>query len=427
LRRRRWHVGTQPFSENSVRIWKQLLLCVVALFGALCLWVFLVPSAGDTLIHMGVPAQAVKLISRAPAKTAGEAGAGPARTGSEGQQAGAGIGQPGQGGQRNQNGASGTGRATLVAVEPVTMGTVNDRLSAIGSGEAIQSVVVMPQATGTVAEILVSSGQRVTKGQVLARLDDDEQVIERDKAQVSLKSAVEKSASYKNLQSVARLDVLDAQIAEQSAKLALLTADLNLKRRNIIAPIDGIAGIVAVNVGDNVTTQTSIVTLDDRSSILVDFWAPERFATAITPGLAVEATSIARPGQVFKGAVQAIDNRIDAASRTMRIRSKVDNASDQLRAGMSFGVSVRFAGESYPSVDPLAVQWDSEGSYVWQIKDNKSVKTRIRIIQRNPDAVLVDASLNEGDKVAVEGLQRVREGGSVRLAGTAGSPEVASQ
>ncbi|TDK38840.1 efflux RND transporter periplasmic adaptor subunit [Rhizobium deserti] len=410
-----------------MRIWKQLLLCVVALFGALCLWVFMVPSAGVTLIGMGVPAKAVELVSGAPAKTAGEAGTGPARGGSEGQQAGAVDGRSGQGERRNQNGASGSGRATLVAVEPVAVGTVNDRLSAIGSGEAIQSVVVMPQATGTVAEILVSSGQRVTKGQVLARLDDDEQVIERDKAQVSLKSAVEKSASYKNLQSVARLDVLDAQIAEQSARLAVSTANLNLKRRNIVAPIDGIAGIVAVNVGDNVTTQTSIVTLDDRSSILVDFWAPERFATAITPGLAVEATSIARPGQVFKGAVQAIDNRIDAASRTMRIRAKVENTGDELRAGMSFAVSVRFAGESYPSVDPLAVQWDAEGSYVWQIKDNKSVKTRVRIIQRNPDAVLVDASLKQGDNVAIEGLQRVREGGAVRLAGSQNAPEVAAQ
>ena len=141
--------------------------------------------------------------------------------------------------------------------------TINDRLTAIGSGVAIQSVVVMPQATGTIDEILVRAGQKVTKGQVLARLDDDEQLIERDKAQVALRSAVEKAASYKNLQSVTRLDALDAQIAEEAAKLALSTAQLNLKRREITAPIDGVAGIVPANVGDNVTTQTSIVTLDD--------------------------------------------------------------------------------------------------------------------------------------------------------------------
>lgn len=416
-----------------MRIWKQLLACVIVLLAVLGLWVFLVPSAGDSLIRMGVPGKVIALLRGAPNapeaasdQTArGEAAESAATGGPKSQEPQVQGGQAAQV-RGSQNGGAGGGRATLVAVEPVAMGTVNDRLSAIGSGEAIQSVVVMPQATGTITEILVSSGQKITKGQVLARLDDDEQRIEREKAQVALKSAEEKSASYRNLKSVARLDVLDAQIAEQAARLALSTAELNLRRRNIVAPIDGIAGIVAVNIGDNVTTQTSIVTLDDRSSILVDFWAPERFATAVKPGQPVEATSIARPGQVFQGVVEAIDNRIDAASRTMRIRARVDNSSDQLRAGMSFGVTVRFAGETFPSVDPLAVQWDAEGSFVWQVRDNKSVKTRVRIVQRNPDSVLVQAALKEGDRVAVEGLQRVRDGGAVRLVG-AGGPEVASQ
>jgi RND family efflux transporter MFP subunit len=309
----------------------------------------------------------------------------------------------------------------------VAIGTVNDRLSAIGSGEAIQSVVVMPQSSGTITEIRVTSGQKVTKGQVLARLDDEEQTIEREKAQVALQSAQEKSASYKNLQSFSRLDVLNAQIAEQAAKLALSTAELNLKRRDIVAPIDGIAGIVAVNIGDNVTTQTNVVTVDDRTAILVDFWAPERFAVAIEPGAPVEASSIARPGQVFSGKVDAIDNRIDPASRTMRIRARVENPGDVLRAGMAFNVGMRFAGESYPAVDPLAIQWDGEGSYVWQAKDNKSVKTRVRVVQRNPDKVLVGAELKEGDKIITEGLQRVREGAPVRILGAPETAEVARQ
>lgn len=398
-----------------MRIWKQLLLSVVILAGALCLWVFMVPSAGETLAKMGVPGEVIAAIRPKPQPAA----SGPAAGGSVAART------PGQGG--GQRGQGGGNRATLVVAAPVAIGTVNDRLSAIGSGEAIQSVVVMPQASGTIHEIMVTSGEKVKKGQVLARLDDDEQVIERDKAQVALKSAQEKSASYKNLQSVSRLDVLDAQIAEESAKLALSTAELNLKRRDIVAPIDGIAGIVAVNIGDNVTTQTSVVTIDDRSAILVDFWAPERFAVAIEPGQAVEATSIARPGQVFSGKVEAVDNRVDPASRTMRIRARVENPDDVLRAGMAFNVGMRFAGEKYPAVDPLAVQWDGEGSYVWTVKDNKSVKTRVRVVQRNPDAVLVEADLGEGDQVVTEGLQRVREGAPVRIFGAPDTAEVASQ
>jgi RND family efflux transporter MFP subunit len=404
-----------------MRIWKQLLLCLCVIVLALGLWVFMVPSAGETLAKYGVPEQVVAAIRP---QASGETTANDAPGGNR--PAGQQQGQSGQGsgGQRGQGGGN---RGTLVNAQPVTTGTVNDRLSAIGSGEAIQSVVVMPQATGTVNEIRVTSGEKVVKGQVLARLDDDEQVIERDKAQVALRSAQEKSASYRNLQSVSRLDVLDAQIAEEAAKLALSTAELNLKRRDIVAPIDGIAGIVAVNIGDNVTTQTSVVTIDDRSAILVDFWAPERFAVAIEPGQPVEATSIARPGQVFTGKVEAIDNRVDPASRTMRIRARVENPGDVLRAGMAFGVGMRFAGESFPAVDPLAVQWDGEGSYVWQIKDNKSVKTRVRVVQRNPDTVLVEADLKEGDRVVTEGLQRVRQGAPVRVLGAPETAEVARQ
>ena len=118
---------------------------------------------------------------------------------------------------------------------------------------------------------------------------------------------------------------------------------------------------------------------------------------------------------------------MDQASRTIRIRAKIDNPDDVLRAGMSFAVSMRFPGDRYAAVNPLAVQWDGEGSFVWQIADNKSVKTRVTIIQRNSDQILVEASLKEGDVVAVEGLQRVREGGAIEIVGEAkaGSGEVA--
>ncbi|SMC58454.1 efflux RND transporter periplasmic adaptor subunit [Rhizobium sp. RU36D] len=413
--------------------WKQLLLAVILVVVGLCSWTWFDPSAGAKLTSWGVPSPIVAVLPK-PAAPAEQANASAA-----GQQAPNGQRAAGQGqAANNKQGGAGQGNAPgggrrdgqqgpLVVVKQVVNGVVNDRLNAIGDGEAIQSVVVMPQAAGTIEEILVSSGQRVTKGTVLARLDDDEQVIARDQAQVMLRSAREKSDSYKNLASFSRLEVLDAQIGVETAQLDLTNAELNLKRRAIVAPIDGIVGIVAVNIGDNATTSTNVVSIDNRSELLVDFWAPERFATAVQPGMPVEASSVARPGQTFAGSVEAVDNRVDQASRTIRIRARIPNADDTLRAGMSFGVSMRFPGETYPSVDPLAIQWDSEGSYVWQVADGKSSKTRVRIIQRNPDFVLVDAKLSEGDQVVIEGLQRVREGGAVRVAGATKPAEVVTQ
>lgn len=397
-------------------LWKQLAISIALLFAALCSWVYFSPGAGQTLVSMGVPQSVVALVSGQPE------GEGQQAEGQSAQEAGRGQGQ-GQGGRRGGN------QNILVATQPVTIGVVNDRLSAIGDGEAIEAVTVMPQASGTIAEILVSSGQKVKKGDIIARLDREEQVILRDQAAVALRSAKEKAESYRNLQSFSRLDVLDAQIAEEQAQLQLTTAELNLKRRDIVAPIDGTIGIVGVSIGDNVTNTTAIVSLDNRSQLLVDFWAPERFAAAVTPGMAVEASSVSRPGQVFKGSVEAVDNRVDEASRTIRIRAKIDNPDDVLRAGMSFNVVMRFPGDQYAAVNPLAVQWDGEGSFVWQIIDNKSVKTRVTIVQRNSDQILVDSSLTEGDVVAVEGLQRVREGGAVEVAGgdRAGTEEVATR
>jgi len=385
--------------------WKQFVLCIIVIVAGFAGWIFFAPGAADSLKNAGVPESLVSRI--APASETADA------------TAPAGDGQArGEGGNRRNGGGRGGNNAVLIATQDVQQGVVNDRLSAIGTGDAIRSVAVTPQATGTIREILIKSGDKVKAGQVIAKLDSEEQVIAKGQAEVSLKAALEKSSLYHNIKSsVSRMDVFDAEIAEQGARLQLQAADLNLSRRDITAPIDGIVGIVPVNIGDNVTTTSTIVQIDDRSQLLVDFWAPERFAVQVSVGMPVEATSASRPGRVFEGSVEAIDNRVDPASRTIRIRAKIENQEDMLLAGMSFGVTMRFPGETYASVSPLAVQWDSKGSFVWQIVDKKSVKSRVRIIQRNPDAVLVSGDVKAGDVVATEGLQRVRENGAVRMAG----------
>ena len=385
--------------------WKQFIVCLVVIAASFAGWVYFVPGAGETLRKAG--------FSEVSKLAPGEA-APPPVVSAEGQ-------------SRRRGG--GANAPVLVATQAVVRGIVNDRLSAIGTGDAIRSVVVMPQASGTIREILIKSGDRITKGQVLAKLDSEEQVIARGQADVALKSAIEKSSLYHNIKSsVSRMDVFDAEIAEQGARLQLQAAELNLERRNIVAPIDGIVGIIAVNVGDNVSTTTPVATLDDRTEILVDYWVPERFANTITVGHPVEATSVALPGRAFSGVVEAIDNRIDAASRTLRVRARIDNASDELRAGMSFNVGMKFAGDQYPAVDPVSVQWDSQGAFVWHVVDGKSQKVRVSIVQRNPDFILVKADLKDGDAIVTEGLQRVLEGGAVRVASeVASSSEPATQ
>jgi RND family efflux transporter MFP subunit len=276
---------------------------------------------------------------------------------------------------------------------------------------------VTPYATGNLTEVLVESGDRVEQGQVIARLDNDEQKIAADQARVALESAQQKLKRVENLRaSVSVAELQDAQTALKAAELALRNAELTLSRRDITAPYGGVVGIISVNPGDYVTTASAIARIDDRSEILVDYWVPERFATSVRVGGAVTATAVARPGETFTGTVQAVDNRIDQESRTLRVRARIDNPEDLLRAGMSFQVTMRFEGDLYPSVDPLSVQWSADGSYIWRVKGEKVERVPIRIVQRNPDKVLVRAELAEGDQVVTEGLQTLRPGGSVRTA-----------
>lgn len=379
-----------------MQIWKQLVLSLVILLVGLAAWVRFVPSAGPLLVSVGVPGSVVALV--APSAAPGEKG----------------RDRAGQAGAQR----AGSGNQTpLVVTEAAGTALVNDRLNAIGNGEAILSVTVTPLSTGNLTEVLVKSGERIEQGQVIAKLDRDEQVLAVAQAKVQLDAArdkVERNRRLGNAVSIATLR--EAEFAEQAAELALKTAELDLTRRDIVAPSKGIVGIITVNPGDYVTTSTPIAVVDDRSQILVDFWVPERFANNIKVGQEVSAVAVAQVTRQLTGAIHAIDNRIDQASRTLRVRARLENPDDSLRAGMSFSVSVRFPGDSYPTVNPLAVQWSADGSYVWRVVDSKAERVPVTIIQRNSDKVLVDAKLEKGDMVATEGVQRLRDGGEVKVA-----------
>ena len=165
-----------------------------------------------------------------------------------------------------------------------------------------------------------------------------------------------------------------------------------------------------MDVGDQVTTSTGVTTLDDRSHILVDFRVPERFVGQVEEGAPVAARPLARPSLALAGQVVALDSRVDTATRTLRVRASLGNADDLLRPGMAFSISMKFPGETYPAVDPLAIQWSADGAYVWTGVDGKAARVPVTIIQRNNDAVLVDADLPVGTMVVTEGVQLLRPG-----------------
>ncbi|MCB1444861.1 MAG: efflux RND transporter periplasmic adaptor subunit [Rhizobiaceae bacterium] len=381
-----------------MRIVTQLLTgSVFLVIGGLILLHF-VPGSAGMARSIGVPESIVALVAR-PEPTALP---------------------PGEGNRRRDG-----GQTLTVVVKPAGQGKINDRLRAIGDGDAIRSVSVTPLVAGQIAELLVRPGQHVKAGEVIARLDDEVEKVAVSQAKVALKAAEAKLNRNEDLKKIiSRAEYQDAQTAVESARLAVSSAEIALSRRQVRVPIDGVAGIVGVNTGDYVTAGTALVTVDDRSRLLVDFWVPERFAGLLRPGQAVEAKPIARPGKSYPGKIEAIDNRIDPTSRTLHVRAEIENEGDALRAGQSFEVVLGLPGDTWPSVSPLAIQWDGEGSYVWRVgADDRIERVAAAIIQRNPDDVLIDAGIRPGDRIVVEGLQRLRNGATVQIFGGKAEPE----
>ncbi len=322
-------------------------------------------------------------------------------------------------GQRSSGGSRGGGRPpALVVAQPVVEAVINDRLKAVGSGKAKASVSVVPLSSGLLDELLVKSGQYVDKGTVLAKLDNAEQKIAHDRAVQQEDNAAIDEARIANLfrsNTISESELIEARSALIDARLSMRDTKLTLTRRNITAPIAGVVGLIAVNEGNYVTPQTEIATIDDRSTLVLEFWVPERFSNQVATGQSIQATAQANPARVHNGTITGIGSRVESDSRTLPVQATLNNEDDSLRPGMAFNINLNFAGQSYPAVDPLAIQWDSKGSYVWALEESKVKRIAVQIIQRNPESVLVAGEIAAGTEVVTEGLLALRPGASVRV------------
>lgn len=366
--------------------WKQLALSLAAILVAAGLWLTFFPGAPETMARWGFDWAAAAVPDNA------------------------GAAEPG---------SDGSGQQGLVVAARIETATINDRLSAIGTGRALNSVSVTPFAAGRLIEVLMESGARIEAGDPIALLDSETEEIALDRARIALADAEARRERIRALRAssaATAVQLTDAELGVSNARLSVRDAELALERRTIAAPISGTIGIIPVSAGNAITAQTEIATIDDRSRIVVDFWVPERFATMITVGQRVTAASVARPDETYRGEVSAVDNRVDAQSRTLRVQARIDNDNDRLRAGMSFQVSMTFPGDTYPAVDPLAIQWGTDGAFVWVVDDEgKARRADVRIIQRNTDSVLVSGDFGQTESVVTEGIHSVREGAVVRV------------
>ncbi|MCP1200429.1 efflux RND transporter periplasmic adaptor subunit [Notoacmeibacter sp. MSK16QG-6] len=380
---------------------KQFLACLIVAAIAFAFWVWLDPNARNVLNENGLGALAVL----AP-EAAEEASA-------MGQDGGS-----GRGGRGRRGGGFGN---PLVTVAEVSEATMDRRFETIGTGLSLQSVTLRPNEAGQIKSIAVKSGDRVETGDLIVQLQDEAQVLAVERAQLSVDLAREKVERYARLSDRGTISSVETDQARSdlaTAEVALREAQFALSQRRIEAPIGGTVGIVEVDPGEMLTTSTDIVRIEDYSSLLVTFYVPERLAAVISADSAFKAQTEAVPGATFEGEINSIDNRLEEASRTLRVRGEIPNTEGLLRPGMSFQIQFELEGNRQLAVPPLAIQWNNDGAYVWTLGEDETVaKTPISVIQRNTDLVLVEGeNLSAGMVVIEEGVESVREGGGVQIA-----------
>ena len=251
---------------------------------------------------------------------------------------------------------------------------------------------------------------------MVARLDDEAERLAVERARLVLGGAeaeVERATRLARRGALASVQTDEAELALRTARLGLREAELALGRRTVRAPFAGWIGLIGVEEGDRIAAGDEVAVLADRSEIVVGFRVPERAIPALRLGMAFEASPLALPGRTLAGEVTAIDNVVDRGSRTLAVEGRLANEDDLLRGGMAFAVALAIPGEALPSVDPLAVQWSSEGSYVWAVREGRAERVPVAIRQRDADAVLVEAALEPGEPVVVEGVQALHPGAEV--------------
>ncbi len=238
-----------------------------------------------------------------------------------------------------------------VIASEVASANIFNEIVTIGDGRALRNTTVVPEVSGRLSAINVQSSSYIEAGDVVATLEDRIQRLEVERAQFLLEDARAAANRVNALgTTVTAIQRSNAALALQTAELDLKEAEFELDRRRIVAPISGWVGIINHNVGDQVSTATEITQIDDRSEIIVDFRVPERFVGQIKEGDAIRATALARPQDALIGMITALDSRVDADSRTLRLQASLANTDDVLRAGMAFRIIVDFTEESL-SVD----------------------------------------------------------------------------
>lgn len=190
---------------------------------------------------------------------------------------------------------------------------------------------------------------------------------------------------------------------------------VELKEKNIVAPFDGVLGYTGLTEDILVSDSTIIITLDDNSVIYSDIKIPENYSAMIKKGLPIEAKVSSYKDKVFEGKIDFVSSRINADTRSLLSRVKIENNNLELMSGSLLEVNIKINSRESLSVPDTSVIMEGEKTYVYKISnENIAQKTEVEIGIRKKGNIEIKSGLNIGDVVAAEGLKKVRPNGKIK-------------
>ncbi len=326
------------------------------------------------------------------------------------------------------------GKASHVIVSPVVLKEISDRVEALGTARATESVNITSNITEKVTRIDFEDGQQVKTGVILAVLDQAEEQADLKRAQAfrsERKLALERlqQLEERKLTSPDEIDRTRLELAQADASIAVIKT--RISDRVIRAPFDGIVGLRHISVGALVETGDLITTLDDTRQIKLDFSVPSVFLAELKPGLKIRARAVALGNKEYLGQVKSIDSRIDPVTRSIQVRALLENPDGSILPGLLMHVDLlRNTRQALvipeASLLPLA---DRQYVMVRVDKDGKDTveKRLVKIGMRLPGYVEIIEGLSSGEQVVTHGNSKVKPGDDLDvLAVDDGSVDISS-
>jgi len=320
-------------------------------------------------------------------------------------------------------------------------------LTASGYVVARRKAAVASKGTGRLVYLGVEEGDHVKRGQVIARLEDNDVIASREKARENLRMAeadlheaqqsLERTRELlkRNVIAQSEFDLAEARYHRivasiESARFAVKEADVAVDNTRIIAPFDGTVlqknadlGEIMAPFAGAASSRAAVVTIADMSSLEVDADVSEANITRVGPEQNCEITLDAYPQQRYPGYVTKIVPTADRAKATVLVKIKFKEYDQRVLPEMSAKVTFLKAGaapsdstKSLLTVPAAAVAKRSGRDVVFQIKEDRAVAVPVTTGRRLGNAVEITQGLKEGDKVISKADEKVEDGAKVSLA-----------